>query len=152
MRPQHHDLDLYRGDTYGFEVKVFDGDGKPVDLSGATVDMDIRPAHYDPVSPDIQVAKNSIKLHFPAALTRDAGWTRADYDLRLLLGDAVITLLYGKVMLTRDVTKMSGGAGVRAVGALSVTLTQNFVPVSLEEPYDPSMLAVIDFYLENGKQ
>lgn len=101
-----HDLKLYRGDTYAYDVVLTTEDGRPVDLSDAAVAMTVCPEQGDPISPELTVEGNTVRIDFAAGLTRDLTWRRARYDLQITRGGKIVTtVLYGTVSLIEDVTR-----------------------------------------------
>jgi hypothetical protein len=109
-QPARVDICIYRGDSGRMRVTVKEPDGTPIDVSAATWDCDIR------INPDDAAVVLSIEvvpvpgvpesvdliLHAEdSALLDEDGW----WDLEMTLGDSVHTLLYGKVELTKDVSR-----------------------------------------------
>lgn len=107
------DIKVYKGDTTGPIITVTkNGDGTPWDLSAAEIKMEIRPAAgQDPVdtfstegdTPDITVSGEDHNI------ITIKGWERLpaganQYDLQITDGADVITVLYGKITVTTDIT------------------------------------------------
>jgi len=106
-QPQQLDLNIYRGDSGRFRVTVVDDQGLPYDVSDALWDCDIRPdvdgslvtsltvTQVDPATIDI-----SLSAAQSAALTGNGVW-----DLEMSLNGEVTTLLVGRVVVTKDVSR-----------------------------------------------
>lgn len=109
-KPVKIDLCLYRGDSGRLRVEVNDDAGDPIDITTATWDCDIRAAHDD-AAPLVTLAvepvvgeTNMVDLVLDAGdsetLDADGVW-----DLEMTLNGQVITLLYGDVFVTKDVSR-----------------------------------------------
>lgn len=109
-KPGEVDLCVYRGDSGRVRVRVTDVDGLPVDVSTATFDCDFR-ANPDDVmtliSPSVVPVpgiENAVDIVLTpeesALLDADGVW-----DLEMTLGGEVTTLLAGKVIVTKDVSR-----------------------------------------------
>lgn len=102
---QIENLSIYRGDTYSFEVNAIDEMGSPLDLTGSVVAMLIAPkGDYVPFSPDIDVQGNVITITIQPYHTQGAKWRSAEYDVQITQGNAVTTVLRGRIDMTWDVT------------------------------------------------
>ena len=109
MIPGKYDLQLYRGDTFKWTVKLWQ-DAKqtvPVDLTGATIKAEYRAQTGGTPIVAITTALvllNTINLTFPAA-----AWASAPnggiWDLQITMPDASVnTVLAGNVQVIGDVT------------------------------------------------
>lgn len=109
-KPGEVDLCVYRGDSGRVRVHVTDAAGEPVDVTTATWDCDFRATADDAAvlcSPDIELVVgvvNAIDLvlttEMSAALDSDCVW-----DLEMTLAGEVTTVLAGKVIVTKDVSR-----------------------------------------------
>jgi hypothetical protein len=109
MIPGQYDLQLYRGDTFKWTVKLWK-DAKqtdPTNLTGATVKAEYRDKTGGTPVVSITTAltlPNTIDLTFPAA-----AWATAPlagiWDLQVTMPDASVnTVLRGNVQVIGDVT------------------------------------------------
>lgn len=109
--PMQVNLAVYRGDTGQFRVTVSDDLGNPVDLSGYTWDADIRLKAADPVvitsftvtpvagdtsSIDVALTIVEAELLPPGNLV---------YDVEMRKPGIVMTLIYGTIAVTQDVSR-----------------------------------------------
>ena len=111
-KPGVVDLCVYRGDSGRVRVRVTDTLGQPVDVSTATWDCDFRSTEDDTVvlcSPDIEPVPgdtNAVDIvltaECSASLDDDCVW-----DLEMTLHGEVTTILAGKVLVTKDVSRLS---------------------------------------------
>jgi len=105
--PATVNLQVWRGDDVGFSVAVFDEDGEPADLAGATVRAQIRvgadAAQIEGVF-DTEIEDNIIRLRLRAETSE--GLPRAlVWDCEMVLDDWVTTLTAGTIAVTPDVTR-----------------------------------------------
>lgn len=99
-------ISIYRGDTYAFDISIVSDDGSPLDLTGAAVAMAIAPkGDYVPFSPDIDVEGNVITITIQPHHTQGATWRSAEYDVQITQGNAVTTVLRGRIDMTQDITQ-----------------------------------------------
>jgi hypothetical protein len=109
-KPGALDLCVYRGDSGKVRVRVTDADGLPVDVSAATWDCDIRVSAdaatviisptVEPVPGITNAVDIIITAEQSALLDADGVW-----DLEMVLGGDTTTLLAGKVLVTKDVSR-----------------------------------------------
>lgn len=118
MTPGNWDFTIYQGATFRPVIRLKDGDGNPVDLTGATVRMQIRLSHAssavllaldedngralitDPV-------QGTISLFVSADDTADLTFRSGVYDLEVEYVDGTVDrVLQGKVKLSPEVTKV----------------------------------------------
>lgn len=85
MQPKTQYFTLYRGDTHLFKVSLT-AENQPLDLSLSKFVMDIRAADGSIIQPTISIDGSDVWLLFPASLTADITWSRAEYDLRAVKG------------------------------------------------------------------
>lgn len=97
---QHH-LSLYRGDSFGF---VLTGDFGKIDFDSATFAMQIVANTGEIITPDILKIDTGVQIKITPAMTKNARFGSAKYDLQMMIGDDVFTLLAGRVRLMGDVT------------------------------------------------
>lgn len=58
-------------------------------------------------SNSIEIVDNEIVLHFDRATTLGASWRNANYDLQVIIGTKVQTVLSGVIELTHDITEVT---------------------------------------------
>jgi hypothetical protein len=97
---------LYRGDSYGFAVRVWTDEAHtiPGDLAGATAAAEL---HQGPevMVFDCTVTDNVVDVEVPAAAWGDVGPGTGRWDLQLTWSDGrVFTVLAGAVTIAGDVT------------------------------------------------
>lgn len=118
MMPGKSDLDLYRGDTVRFTVKVWDDAGKtqPSDLSDATPKAEIRDKPAGALLAAFTctiTAPNIVNLVLDAATAATLPG-KGVWDLQLTYGSGdVRTVAYGAVRVTVDVTDSATAPGAR---------------------------------------
>jgi len=106
--PATVNLIIYQGDDVGFSIAVYDENGDPADLDGATLRSQIRTtqAAVDIAGEiDTEIGDGGvIEMHLTnavsAALPRIAVW-----DIEMTLDDWVTTLATGSITVTPDVTR-----------------------------------------------
>jgi hypothetical protein len=110
--PVNVDISVYRGDSGAFRITVSpdDPEADPIDISGATWDADIRTlpdgvtvvANFDvtPVVGDISSVDVVLTSENSELLDDDHV-----YDIEMRIGDNVSTLMYGKILVTQDVSR-----------------------------------------------
>lgn len=108
-KPGVVDLCVYRGDSGRVRVRITDANG-PVDVSAATWDCDFRATADDtnvlcsptvePVVGETNAVDVVITPDQSELLDADAVW-----DLEMTLGGQVTTVLTGKVLVTKDVSR-----------------------------------------------
>lgn len=109
--PKRVDLEVYRGDSGMFRIVVNDENGDPIDISGAdSWDADIRQKADDSavvgnftVTP-VSGETNKVDVILPAFLSAQIPKNCA-YDVEMTMGDQVITLVYGVIVLTKDTSR-----------------------------------------------
>jgi len=109
-QPASVDLCVYRGDSGRVRVRLSDATGLPVDVSMAIWDCDFRAAVDNPVvlcSPTIEPVAgtaNAVDIVLSstdsALLDNDCVW-----DLQMTLDGEVTTVLAGRVLVTKDVSR-----------------------------------------------
>ena len=129
MRPGTLNLDLYRGDTFGWRLMLWTNDDKtqPMDLTDATVRAEIR---YESAGAEVMEIDAAVTLPNQIDLTLEAdAWLEFPYrkkpipiwDVQITFADdSVFTVLRGNVYITNDVTDSS----------LPTPASLAFVPVS----------------------
>lgn len=108
--PLDVDLVVYRGDTGIFRLTVANDDGSPHSVLDATWDADIRRSADDAtvitsmtVSP-VPGDAASVDVTLTAAMSRLI-LDSAVYDVEMTQGGIVTTLVAGRVVLTKDVSR-----------------------------------------------
>lgn len=109
-KPGVVDLCVYRGDSGRVRVTVTDAAGLPLDVSTATWDCDFRIAADNPtvlVSPLIEPVPGTASAVDIVLSPADSALLADDcvWDLQMTLGGEVTTILAGKVLVTRDVSR-----------------------------------------------
>lgn len=115
-----------QGATKQFEIIYSDSTGTPVDLTGYTAKMQIRPyagsdevyvtltnttqpdgtgLNLNGLSGNNPYSSGSIGVTISATVTEDFTFGEASYDLELTSGAIVYRILEGKVKLSKEVTK-----------------------------------------------
>ena len=108
MTPGKYDLDLYRGDTFGFRVVLWDDDAQtvPFDLTDAAVEAEWRDKLESTLIVNLVTAVTLPNI-IDVSITTDV-WTNAPgsgvWDLELSWPGRVLTVLAGSVKVTPDVT------------------------------------------------
>jgi hypothetical protein len=111
MRPELMPLALYRGDTYGWQFRVWEDTpgGIPSDLSGVVAAAQVRdrPGGSAMIVLECQVAApNLVNVTLPADAWGDVKLSRGSWDLELTYpGGSVVTIVAGPVSVTQDVTR-----------------------------------------------
>ena len=108
MQPKTQYFTLYRGDTHLFKVSLT-AENKPLDLSLSKFVMDIRATDGSIIRPTISIDGSDVWLLFPASLTADITWSRAEYDLRAVTGNVVKTYLRGVVTVSPSISRVELG-------------------------------------------
>lgn len=108
--PLDVDLIVYRGDTGVFRLTVANGDGSAHSVVDATWDADVRASADDTtvlttmiVSP-VPADPASVDVTLTAAMSALINDT-AVYDVQMTQGGIVTTLVAGRVVLTKDVSR-----------------------------------------------
>jgi hypothetical protein len=109
-KPGVVNLCVYRGDSGRVRVRISDPEGDPIDVTTATWDCDFRSTEDDTVvlcSPSIEPVvgqTNAVDIVLTAA---DSAALDADcvWDLEMTLFGEVTTILAGKVLVTKDVSR-----------------------------------------------
>lgn len=109
--PEVIDLEIYRGDSGSFIVTVTDALGAPIDVSAASWLAEIRETPDSPtpitamtVTPVAgQPSQVAVKITPGSTnpMMKDGSW-----DLQMTLGGEITTLMGGKVILAKDVSKV----------------------------------------------
>ncbi len=108
-QPTEVDLVVYRGDTGRFRVSVSNPDGSPLDVSAATWDCDIRTSEdAEPPLASLNVypvagETDTIEVQLNSITSRTL--TGGVWDLEMTLGGEVQTLLKGRVIVQKDVSR-----------------------------------------------
>lgn len=108
---QKEKLEIVRGDDVSFRLKFQTQDGNPLELLGARFDLHAKVEGQlvlalSTEDDSIRVDEQGILLQFAHAMTADAQWTQAEYDLQCLYNQKRKTLLGGKIKLIKDITEV----------------------------------------------
>lgn len=110
-KPLAVDLIVYRGDTGLFRITVKNSDGSPHPIVDATWDADIRTIADNPVVITSMTVSptpgdtSAVDVTLTAAMARLIN-EPAVYDVEMTQGGIVTTLIAGKVVLTKDVSRI----------------------------------------------
>jgi hypothetical protein len=109
MTPAQLPLNLYRGDTYRWTIKVWTDEGKTqaADLSTATAKAQIRSqSGTNVVALNCTITlPNTVNMDLDAASSRKLTTAQGRWDLELTYSSGVVaTILAGQVNVTADVT------------------------------------------------
>lgn len=87
--------------------------------------MDIRATDGTIIQPTISIDGSDVWLLFPASLTADITWSRAEYDLRAVTGNVVKTYLRGVVTVSPSISRVELGVedGVIHEEAVSIDVS-----------------------------
>ena len=109
-KPGVVDLCVYRGDSGRVRVRITDADGQPVNVSSASWDCDFRlteDATEVLCSPDVEPVPsvpNAVDIvltaECSAGLNSDGVW-----DLQMTMNGETTTVLAGKLLVTKDVSR-----------------------------------------------
>jgi hypothetical protein len=109
-KPGVVDLCVYRGDSGRVRVRVTDADGLPIDVSAAVWDCDFRATAdatevlisptVEPVAGETNAVDIVITAEQSELLNEDGVW-----DLQMELAGNTTTLLAGRVLVTKDVSR-----------------------------------------------
>lgn len=94
-------LSLYRGDSFGFELT---GEFDSVDFENAQFSMQIVGNTGEIITPNLTKTDKGVQIKITPAMSKNTHLTSGKYDLQMMVGDDVFTLLMGKVRITGDVT------------------------------------------------
>ena len=104
-------MKLIRGDDTDITVTLLQDDA-PFDLSQITR-IDLHAKDQSRVVIQLSTTDNSIEivgcqivLHFDRALTHGALWRQAAYDMQIVIGAKVQTVLSGTIELVHDITEV----------------------------------------------
>lgn len=111
MRPGDYPLDLYRGDSYSWQFKIWTDQALPptaADLTGVTAKAEVRDTPGGLLLATLTCTitlPNTILVKLPAALWTGLNRKQAAWDLQLTYADlSVVTIIAGAVTVTPDVT------------------------------------------------
>jgi hypothetical protein len=113
MEPATFDLNLYRGDSYGWQFKFYEDEAKtvPTDLAGATVAAEIRDKSAGPVVCLLETSlvddanDNIVQVEIQTTHWTTMPASKGVWDLQITMPDGrVITPVKGIVLITADVT------------------------------------------------
>jgi hypothetical protein len=105
--PSPLNLTLYAGDDFGLTLTLTDQASQPVDLTGATVNAQIRQKSGQPIEATFAytIATNVITLNLTGTDTQDLSGSYV-WDCQVTYSDGVVsTIVAGSVKVTADVTR-----------------------------------------------
>jgi hypothetical protein len=120
QQPGTFDLDLYRGDTFGFQARLWEDTpgGTPTDLTGATAKAEIRDesgGSFVVVMDCVVALPNVVDVSLTGALSSTLP-PEGVWDLQVTWPGAVVrTVLAGAVTVTGDVTDSTAALALRKV-------------------------------------
>ena len=111
MIPQQQDFDLYRGDDEQISLLITNDDGSPLSLNGLRFDLQAVAdsevvLELSTENGLITIEQDGVMINISHALTAQAEWKKAKYDLQMTDGSKIKTLLAGKISLIHDITKV----------------------------------------------
>ena len=104
-------MKLIRGDDTDITVTLLQDDA-PFDLSQiARIDLHAKDRsriviQLSTTDNSIEIVGGEIVLHFDRALTCGALWRQAAYDMQIVIGTKVQTVLSGTIELVHDITEV----------------------------------------------
>lgn len=104
-------MKLIRGDDTDITVTLLQDDA-PFDLSQiARIDLHAKAQgrtviKLSTTDNSIEIVGGEIVLHFDRELTHGAMWRQADYDMQIVIGTKVQTVLSGTIELVHDITEV----------------------------------------------
>ena len=119
---QNQNFHLYQGDSHLFRIDI-QADGRLIPDIPVTYIMTAKTEQGDSLSPSLSRTATGLTVYFPSALTSSALWRRADYDLRLIAGGEVRTIMRGSLYLTASVTDLPPADAIGADHAVTVDIT-----------------------------
>lgn len=116
MRPANYDLEIWQGQTFNFTFVWKDSTGTPINLTGYSGRMHIRPTVMAEVIIIELSTENSkmvfdhlnggVTLTISAEETAQIKYKNAVYDLEVFNAEGVVRrLMEGKVIIHREVTR-----------------------------------------------
>ena len=109
---QQANVNIYQGDDYTAEVTVLNADGTVADLTGYSVQSEIRPNYADASEPPLAAFQCAINANvITLLLTHDQTKLLVNqvyvWDIQLIDPTGwITTILAGKVIVTLEVTKI----------------------------------------------
>jgi len=152
-QPDELDLCVYRGDTGRFRIQVTEADlVTPIDITSATWDADIRRTadgalvgSFDVVP--VEGTVNAVDVFLNAELSELLNEPPYVYDVEMTIGTEVITLLYGDLTVTKDVSR--DDESVKPSGSVTGVLTWNpqpeFAYIEVQKPDNQTWPALEDY-------
>ena len=119
---QNQNFHLYQGDSHLFRIDI-QADGKFIPDIPVTYIMTAKTEQGDSLSPSLSRTATGLTVYFPSALTSSALWRRADYDLRLIAGGEVRTIMRGSIYLTASVTDLPPADAIGSDSTVTVDIT-----------------------------
>ena len=110
-KPANYPLDVRIGDTETVSVTMQDADGNPINISGRTYSAQLREkaSSASPLATFscsiINAAQGKFACTLSAEITEDLQPVNAVWDLQENNGGVITTLLAGKAVISRDVTR-----------------------------------------------
>lgn len=119
---QNQNFHLYQGDSHLFRIDI-QADGKFIPDIPVTYIMTAKTEQGDSLSLSLSRTATGLTVYFPSALTSSALWRRAAYDLRLIAGGEVRTIMRGSIYLTASVTDLPPADAIGSDSTVTVDIT-----------------------------
>lgn len=115
-KPGKYNITIIEGATFDLTLTWKNPDDSPVDLTGYTARLQVRPNAKDTGTPLLEMTTENgritlgdelgtIQLQLSAATVTNLAWKSGAYDLEMVSGVIVTRLLEGKVTVSQEVTK-----------------------------------------------
>lgn len=104
-------INIYKGDTYTHEVTINDSSNSAIDISGRTYTAQIRRAASSSsvtlsfTTTIVDAAAGQLQLSLTSTQTSTLQAGNYTYDLQETNGSTILTLMYGDVVVTGDVSR-----------------------------------------------
>ncbi|GEM_PF-737993 len=126
---QNQNFHLYQGDSHLFRIDI-QADGKFIPDIPVTYIMTAKTEQGDSLSPSLSRTATGLTVYFPSALTSSALWRRAAYDLRLIAGGEVRTIMRGSIYLTASVTDLPPADAIGSDSTVTVDITNAGISIN----------------------
>ena len=126
---QNQNFHLYQGDSHLFRIDI-QADGKFIPDIPVTYIMTAKTEQGDSLSPSLSRTATGLTVYFPSALTSSALWRRAAYDLRLIAGGEVRTIMRGSIYLTASVTDLPPADAIGSDSTVTVDINNAGISIN----------------------